>query len=257
MNLWSLPTAAPVSPVQLSLSRLIAAIGQPQFGAQALQALNGTLAAASWSVYQRFADRPPVLHLSASAGVADSTQACFDAYCHTGLYRRDAVLDAVRGPTGQPVLLRMHAREAPNADHREAIYHRHGLLERLSVASPQGDGSVLAINLYHHAHQGLFGEGEVQRFAELAPLLLAGVTRHLQLGETTPPPVREALSARCAALTTRELDVLERVLKGMSYDGIAADLGLSLATVKTYRARAFGRLDLHFKSELFAAFVAA
>lgn len=257
MNLWSLPTAAPLSPVQHCLAGLIGAIGRPQFGAQALQALNGTLAAASWSVYQRFADKPPVLHLSASVGVADTTHACFAAYRDAGLYRRDAVLDAVRGPSGQPVLLRMHAREAPNADHREAIYHRHGLLERLSVASPQADGSVLAINLYHHAHQGLFAEGEVQRFAELAPLLLAGVTRHLQLGDTTPPPVRSALLARCAALTTRELDVLERLLKGMSYDGIAADLGLSLATVKTYRARAFARLGLHFKSELFAAFVAA
>ena len=235
MNLWSLPTAAPLSPVQHCLAGLIGAIGRPQFGALALHGLNGALAAASWSVYQRFADRPPVLHLSASVGVADTTQACFAAYRDTGLYRRDAVLDAVRGPSGLPVLLRMHAREAPNADHREAIYHRHGLLERLSVASPQADGSVLAINLYHHAHQGLFGEGEVQHFAELAPLLLA----------------------RCAALTTRELDVLERLLKGMSYDGIAADLGLSLATVKTYRARAFTRLNLHFKSELFAAFAVA
>jgi DNA-binding CsgD family transcriptional regulator len=38
-------------------------------------------------------------------------------------------------------------------------------------------------------------------------------------------------------------------------DGIAADLGLSLATVKTYRTRAFERLNIRFKSELFAAFI--
>ncbi|MFN6997848.1 MAG: helix-turn-helix transcriptional regulator, partial [Aquincola tertiaricarbonis] len=60
---------------------------------------------------------------------------------------------------------------------------------------------------------------------------------------------------RCPALTPRELDVLERLLQGMTYDGIAADIGLSLATVKTYRARAFERLDIHFKNELFALFV--
>jgi DNA-binding NarL/FixJ family response regulator len=48
------------------------------------------------------------------------------------------------------------------------------------------------------------------------------------------------------------LDVCERLLRGWSYDGIAADMGLSVATVKTYRARAFGRLGLHFRSELFA-----
>ena len=38
-------------------------------------------------------------------------------------------------------------------------------------------------------------------------------------------------------------------------DHFAADLGLTVATVKTYRRRAFERMGLHFKSELFAAFV--
>ena len=38
----------------------------------------------------------------------------------------------------------------------------------------------------------------------------------------------------------------------MTQEGIAVDLGLSLPTVKTYRNRAFGRLGIHFKSELFA-----
>lgn len=259
MQAWSLPLPfdrAP-SPVQAGLSRLIGAIGRDDFALQALHALNGALAAASWAVYQRFADRAPVLHLSGSCGVADTTRACFAAYRDAGLYRRDASLDAAhRSRAGQAVLLRMHERDAPNADHREAIYRRHHVLERLSVASKLADDSVLAINLYHHTHQGCFGEPELANFAELAPALLAGVQRHIELRTRAASP-RDALRARCAALTERELDVLERLLKGMSYDGIAADMGLSLATVKTYRARAFERLGLHFKSELFAAFVPA
>ena len=74
--------------------------------------------------------------------------------------------------------------------------------------------------------------------------------------QTTPAPVapRERLLAQCPALTGRELDVCERLLRGWTHDGIAADLGVSLATVKTYRARAFARLGLHFRSELFARF---
>ena len=74
---------------------------------------------------------------------------------------------------------------------------------------------------------------------------------------------RQAAPAACVprcwpaapALNGHELDVCERLLRGWTYDGIAADLGLGLATVKTYRARAFDRLGLHFKSELFAAFL--
>jgi DNA-binding CsgD family transcriptional regulator len=43
-----------------------------------------------------------------------------------------------------------------------------------------------------------------------------------------------------------------RLLRGMTYDGIAADLGLSVPSVKTYRNRAFERLGIHFRNELFA-----
>lgn len=53
-------------------------------------------------------------------------------------------------------------------------------------------------------------------------------------------------------LTPRELDVCARLLQGMTHEGIACDLSLSLPTVKTYRNRAFARLGIHFRSELFA-----
>ena len=54
------------------------------------------------------------------------------------------------------------------------------------------------------------------------------------------------------ALTDRELDVCARLLQGMTQEGIAADLGLGVPTVKTYRNRAFARLGIHFRNELFA-----
>jgi DNA-binding NarL/FixJ family response regulator len=63
------------------------------------------------------------------------------------------------------------------------------------------------------------------------------------------------LSAYNPTLTEREVDVCARLLTGMTQDGIASDLGLSLATVKTYRNRAFARLGIHFKSQLFSLFL--
>jgi len=263
MNVWALSTAA--APAWVApLGALVGAIGAPEFAQQGLVALNeADLRAASWSVYRVGRERAPVLHLSGSVGVPDTTRDCFAAY-REGLYRRDSSFDSVR--PGHAAVLRMHADEAPSRDHREAIYLRHGVVERLSVVRRESEVDVFAVNLYRHAHQGRFGAGEVEAFAALAPLLLAAVQRHLALqpaavsdgepGAVHPRPgLRGALRARCAELTERELDVCERLLRGLSYDGIAADLGLSTATVKTYRARAFERLGLHFKSELFAAFV--
>lgn len=255
--------------------RLIEQIGEAAFAQTGLACLNEALQAASWSVYQvwpeqpRGAERPPVLHLSASHGVADTTGDCFNAY-RDGLYRRDRSFDPVRNQTrpGHTMVMKMSADDAPNDDHREIIYRRHGVVERLSVAHwNDTDRSLLAVNLYHHSHQGRFDPLELERFSELAPLLLASVRRHIALrgrlqagapasadGVQAPTAtVRNRLRERCPALTERELDVCERLLRGWSHDGIATDMGLGLATIKTYRARAFERLGLHFRSELFAA----
>lgn len=249
MQHWTLsPSGSPAA-----LGRLVGGVGAPAFAEAALAGLNGAgLRAASWSVYQLWRERAPVLHLSASLGVADTTRSCFRAY-EDGLYRADRSFDAVA--PGTQGLLRMHADEAPSADHRDAIYRRHGVVERLSVAQRAGDASLLAVNFYRHAHQGRFDEADLAALAAAAPLVLAAVQRHLELRQPAlPPSLRQRLLLRCAELTERELDVCERLLRGWSYDGIAADMGLSVATVKTYRARAFVRLGMHFKSELFAAF---
>lgn len=241
---------------QRALYGLIGAIGDGGFAGDALEALNGPLQAASWSVYRVWRDRTPVMHFSASRGVADTTGECFLAY-REGLYRRDRSFDRVdaAGAPGHAAVLHMRAEDAPNSDHRDQIYRRHQVLERMSVAAREDDGSLLAVNLYHHEHQGPFSGVERERFEAIAPLLMVTVKRHLALaGRAAPADPRGALQRGCPALTARELDVCERLLRGWSHDGIAADLGLSVATVKTYRARAFERLGLHFRSELFARF---
>jgi DNA-binding CsgD family transcriptional regulator len=251
--------APPMGAVHSTLAALVTAIGRPHFATAALTGLGRVLRVGSWAVYQVWRERPPLMHLSASQGMADTTSPCFAIYRDDGLYRSDSSFDAVheRRRAGHPVMLRMHADEAPSARHRDAIYVRHGMVERLSVAQVEADGSLLAVNLYRHLPQDRFSAAEVEHFAALAPTLLAAVLRHVEwaAAASSALPPRDALRKRCAALTERELDVLERLLRGMTYDGIAADTGLSVATVKTYRMRAFERLDIHSRSELFASFV--
>lgn len=258
MLVTALPTPADALPAQAA-ARLVGAIGSAAFADEALAALNAPVQAASWSVYRVFGrSRPPVLHLSATREGDDVTRSCFAAYA-AGLYRRDRSFDLVHRAhrRGEHAVLAMHADDAPNPEHREAIYRRHALAERLSVAAIEDDGSLFAVNLYHHDHQGRFSAAERDRFCAIAPVVLASVRRHVALQAerpASPADARAALVAACPALTARELDVCERLLRGMSHDGIAADLGLSVPTVKTYRARAFERLGLHFRSELFARF---
>ncbi len=243
---------APAAARGQALASIVDAVGRDGFAQAALAALNGIVVAGSWSVYRCFADRAPHMHLSASHGLADTTADCFRAYRDQGLYRADRSFDAVRrGAAGHAVVLQIHADEIANPEHRNAIYVRHAVEERQSLAWTLDDRSLMAINLYRHRGQHALSAGEVSHFAEAAPVLRSAVLRHLQLRQAVATP-RERLASRCPALTERELDVLVRLLDGLTYDGIASDLGLSLASVKTYRARAFERLGIHFRSQLFA-----
>ena len=266
MQSWTIAAPAPAQKdVQACLAGVIGAVGDSAFPQAALASVNGALHAASWSVYRVWQDRAPVLHLSSSLGVRDTTRDCFQVY-RDGLYKRDRTFDAYSEASagGETLMFRLGARDFPNRDHREAIYLRHKVSERLSIVAPQDDESILAVNLYHHDHQGSFTDAELANFEQIAMGLLATVRRHIELTEPAPagavrpdlPALYGALQRHCPALPARELDVCARLLQGLSYDGIAADLSLSVATVKTYRRRAFERMGLHFKSELFAAVVA-
>ncbi|MGJ7579981.1 helix-turn-helix transcriptional regulator [Variovorax sp. RHLX14] len=245
-----------------AMADVIDAMGRDHFASSALASLSRAMGIGSWSVYRLWRDRPPVMHLSASRDLVDTTGECFSIYRDRRLYLRDSSFEAVRrdGVTGRAVMLHMRAEEAPNTEHRDAIYRNHGMVERVSVARAEADGSLLAVNAYSHDAARCSGEAMAERFGDIASTLIAVVARHVEWTAAAvaapPPSTRDALRNRCPALTDRELDVLERLLKGITYDGIAADMQLSVCTVKTYRARAFERLDIHFKSELFALFVA-
>ena len=124
---------------------------------------------------------------------------------------------------------------------------------------------MFAINFYRHGHQRAFSDAALDSFGALAPALLALVRKHMALmqpeGDAATEPSARDMEARlrslCPALTERERAVCVRLLRGMTHDGIANDLGLALPTVKTYRNRAFARLGIHFRNELFARVLAA
>jgi DNA-binding NarL/FixJ family response regulator len=150
---------------------------------------------------------------------------------------------------GNTVVMHWNAREL-RPRHRDAIYSRNHLRERLSLVSESTDRSLLAVNVYRHDEQPAFSDHAIEAVGRLGRPLLACVTRHLALQrpETGETPARTVLES----LTGREYEVCVRLLKGWTYEGIAADLTLSAGTVKTYRDRAFERLKIHHRNELFA-----
>ncbi len=233
-----------------ALAGLIGCIGcddNRTFGQRGIEQLARLMPLGWWTVYRIFDDAPPVLHFGGCLQPQDCVDDAFSAY-RAGLWRRDRALEDVREQVahGGAVLAHLHALElAP--EHRRRIFERHGLSERLSLACEDQGGALLAVNLYRHESQRAFSDDERDALHALGPLVLGCVRRQLAL---RPQPTQAAPGF--ATLTRREREVCERLLRGWTHDGIAADLGLSPATVKTYRDRAFERLGIHQRHELFA-----
>jgi DNA-binding CsgD family transcriptional regulator len=264
MHVWTVsePGAAPDA-AQAALIGMIPHLGSPGFQRHALAALNLGLPSGSWSVYRIRRDAPPVCYLSGSHQRPDTTPACLLAY-RSWLYRHDRTFEALSESAASGVkALHLTAADVRDPRHRHEIYERHQLRERLSVAAACPDHSILSVNLYRHADQRGFAERELQLFSDLAPALFVLVARQIELCAPAAAGIsgaaglprqryREILQRLAPSMPQRELDVCARLLAGMSHDGIACDLGISPATVKTYRNRAYARLGIHHNNELFA-----
>lgn len=270
MRKWRAPRSTrPTGGHAQVLADMIDGLGQAHFSPAVLASLRPLVPAASMSVYQTGPHCTPRLFFSGSLGVPDTTRDCWQAYL-SGPYRADRTLladaEELQAQEG-PMLCHITAPEVP-AQHRHRVYEAHGVAERVSVVQQEA-GALLAVNLYRHQHQRPFEDHQVAEFEVLAPALLALVKKQISLapGLAVPQPVgcaagshtrwHEPLRRLNPGLTAREIDVCARLLAGMTQDGIASDLGLSLPTVKTYRNRAFARLGIHFRNELFALMLPA
>lgn len=253
-----------------ALEGLIGLMGDPAFEGQLLAHLHPVMPAGSYSIYQTGPGCAPELFMSASYGVPDTTRACWQAYL-SGPYLTDRSLvnEEAGGAAAGTVLRHITAREV-SAEHRARVYEAHGMAERVSVVQ-QEKGAVFAINFYRHVHQAPFRDVHLAEFEALANALISLVKKQLVLKpppEPSCPPMRQPLSPSSSQanwshwaqklqqldsrLSPREVAVCARLLTGMTQDGIASDLSLSVPTVKTYRNRAFERLGIHFRNELYA-----
>lgn len=266
MLTWALssdakPLASGLAAMQVDecLAGAVDSIGSSRFGHAALLKLNEAVPVDFWSAYRLYPDRPPRMFVSGSLKGRDVSGDCFRRY-REGLYRQDKTFSGARdiASTGSQAMTYWNEAEIPSP-HRDQIYRRHGIRERLSaVAGCEAEG-LLAVNLYRFQSSACYLDREIDAVQSLARGLLACVRKHVEfidrLGAGSGDPRLDAahvLGRLCPALTRREIEVCERLLRGWTYEGIARDLGLSLTSVKTYRARAFDRLGIHFRNELFA-----
>jgi DNA-binding CsgD family transcriptional regulator len=164
-------------------------------------------------------------------------------------------------PAPRAIIVRAHGDEVRRAEFRRRCYDRPGwkavgatIADRVSLMTIR-DEQLLKISFHRSETDGLFGDDEVDWMAENAALLFALIQRNDRLTHGTAVALSRSFYAGRLAdaapqLTQREADVCLRIAQGLTSEGIAIDLGISLNTVRTYRKRAYRRLNISSQNEL-------
>ena len=157
-----------------------------------------------------------------------------------GWYRRDPLLPELGALAEGEIRTRRMADFAAlmAEDYRALFFDRPGLAGKTALLA-RGGRRRLIVNFYHARPP----EAEDADFLVLAARLLL---RHFDRAGEAPYP------APLAALSARERAVCLGILGGEKAEAIAGRLGLSPATVVTYRRRAYEKLGIAARGELFA-----
>jgi DNA-binding CsgD family transcriptional regulator len=117
------------------------------------------------------------------------------------------------------------------------------------------NGRTFKISFHRAKSAGSFGASDIDNIAGAAKVLTALLARHeasaiFTVRKNSRVIYFDALLSAAPSLSEREASVCTGIILGMTSEGIALDLGISVNTVRTYRKRAYARLMISSQNEL-------
>lgn len=149
--------------------------------------------------------------------------------------------------------------QIPDAEYRDDCFVAENLKSRASVLHTQ-DSITTRFNIYFEG-DGAFSSNTVSFLSESADVLYMllkrdGIGAAVHAPGTGQEDMRERLDRLALGLTRREIEVCVNIARGLTSEGIALELGISINTVLTYRKRAYARLRISSQNELMRLLVA-
>ena len=162
-------------------------------------------------------------------------------------------------PESEPVIMVHHMKteEVSNRQWRHERYEAFNIIERLAIGAFHPSLGVLILALFRREDIGRFTEADLEWICGAAPLLLRLLIRqegiHFGVNSQSNLPALEGRLGQFASkLSNREVQVCSRILLGCSFDEIAEQLKVKRSSIKSYRERAFEKLAITSRFELFA-----
>lgn len=216
----------------------LAALGHPEFPLRILD-LAQTTGARQIMVFEHGADHARCL-LSRNYARHGLGEALSERYLD-GWFLKDPLRPALRklNPGDRRCITVDSQTTRMPATYRALFFDDPGLAGKTTVLAA-GDDLRVMVNLYHHQDQ------DEPIDPDLADVIAQLVVRHFDgAPDTAHAPALSALSAR-------ERTVCLGILQGQKTESIAGEMGLSPATVVTYRKRAYQKLGIASRAGLFA-----
>ncbi|CAE6959370.1 helix-turn-helix transcriptional regulator [Paraburkholderia domus] len=273
MRYWKADNFVANEPNARVMRELVNVIGgddQSEFSEAVLASLDGVVGAEHCMIF-RYPENG-LIELVSGAGDHDRLLGFENArpYMAKRLYRLDSnrqlLTDEKLALPGNSMLHHQTLEDVTLADHR-ALYSHARIAERVSILHCLPDRTWVAINLYRGAAHGSFSANELAHLSGTACAITQAVTRHVALRKSfnstgtasfrSAAELSEEIVHRYPDFPRREREVMSGLLRGLTFDGVACELGVSFATVVTYKQRLFARLNIHTRPQLFAAFFGA
>jgi DNA-binding CsgD family transcriptional regulator len=238
------------------LSGLVDGIGTEQFGSRLVGLLHDVCGADHCAAFQLGGDTISALAFS-SFDPAQSRMRMVERYVCEGLWRKDPALSMARIQVDAACdsLIHVDLNDRGYDDLRPHIYPQ--VRDRVVVCGRRNN-IEFGLSVVRSDPSPEFKAGALERLADLSDTLLSAMAKHVSVLMSRPnvasaltdlQEIENCFHAR-SELPRRELEVCARILYGLSSIGISLDLGVGEESVKTYRKRAYQRLNIGCEREL-------
>lgn len=245
-----------------SLANLVDAIGQERFGPALAGYLHGLCGADHFAAFRLGSNE--LREVAACCVHPEQTaRDRVESYVKQGLWKHDPAMTeaqrCVQGPAA--TLIHVDFSDACYTDLRARVYPH--VRDRILLCG-RSTGGAFGLSVLRADPHSPFASDAIERLGQCADLLVALLGKHADVCQRRPD-VADALTrlpdiGMCIVATSdlprREAEVCARILYGLSSVGIALDLCVSEETVKTYRKRAYQRLNIGSERELLTWYLA-
>lgn len=234
---------------------LIEGIGTDKFGFRMANLLHHVCGADHCAVFRLEGEKVTPLVLC-SLDVPHPAAIVVERYVREGLWRKDPAMSMARSRVGgSPGVAHVDLDDKSYLDLRTQVWPR--VRDRVVLCGRRGDIDI-GLSVVRTRESSKFQPEEIERLGSLADTLLECLTKHVSVLAHAPDfsiaftdlsEIESCLVAR-TKMPRREIEVCARILYGLTSLGIALDLGAGEESIKTYRKRAYRRLQLGSEREL-------